>query len=117
MSIFNNFKKVIQYAKDGYNAGYNKNTVHENKNLNRKEKFKDKKKIESKPLIENKQDIKSASLTTEEIVSNICDWSVDLINDPSTSQKNAESIYSEFEEWIDPESDELDIFYLDLDNS
>jgi hypothetical protein len=115
MNIFNSFKKVIQYAKEGYDAGYNGSN---SSNVNAVSNFK-KMKDESKKTtnLEKTTLDNSMPLTTEEIVSNICDWSVDLINDPSTSQKNAESIYSEFEEWIDPERNEIDIFYLDLDSN
>jgi len=45
--------------------------------------------------------------TTEEIVTHIRDWSIDRIKYGMTSNGDALSIIAEFEEWIEPEGDEL----------
>jgi len=51
--------------------------------------------------------------TTEEIVAHIREWSIDRIKYGMTSDGDALSIIAEFEEWIEPEGDELEILSLD----
>lgn len=51
--------------------------------------------------------------TTEEIVSHIREWSIDRIKYGMTDSEDALSIIAEFEEWIEPESDRLEILSLD----
>jgi len=51
--------------------------------------------------------------TTEEIVAHIREWSINRIKYGMTSSEDALSIIAEFEEWIEPEGDELEILSLD----
>jgi len=51
--------------------------------------------------------------TTEEIVTHIREWSINRIKYVMTSDEDALSIIAEFEEWIEPEGDELEILSLD----
>jgi len=51
--------------------------------------------------------------TTEEIVAHIREWSIDRIKYGMTSSEDALSIIAEFEEWIEPEGDELEILSLE----
>jgi hypothetical protein len=54
------------------------------------------------------------TVTTEDIVSDIRDWSIETISliKPINSA-NAKAIYDEFREWIEPESDEINILSLE----
>jgi len=51
--------------------------------------------------------------TTEELVTHIRGWSINRIKYGMTSDEDALSIIAEFEEWIEPEGDELEILSLD----
>jgi len=51
--------------------------------------------------------------TTEEIVHYIREWSINRIKYGMTSNGDALSIIAEFEEWIEPEGDELEILLLE----
>jgi len=51
--------------------------------------------------------------TTEEIVSHIREWSINRITYGMTSNGDALSIVAEFEEWIEPEGEELEILSLE----
>ena len=53
--------------------------------------------------------------TTEDIVAHIRDWAIDKIEllHESDRHRNARALLSEFEEWIDPEGDELEIVSLE----
>jgi len=51
--------------------------------------------------------------TTEEIVAHIREWSIDRIKYGMTSSEDALSIVAEFEEWIEPEGDRLEILSLE----
>jgi len=51
--------------------------------------------------------------TTEEIVSHIREWSINRIKYEMTSSEDALSIVAEFEEWIEPEGDRLEILSLE----
>lgn len=52
-------------------------------------------------------------LPTEEIVSIIREWSIDRIYDIDPDSLNASAIYSEFEEWINPGDEEIEIVSLE----
>ena len=51
--------------------------------------------------------------TTEDIVDHVRSWSLDRAADMSVSKEDARSILAEFYEWIEPESDELEIVSLE----
>jgi len=51
--------------------------------------------------------------TTEEIVHHIREWSINRIKYGMTDSEDALSIIAEFEEWIEPEGDELEILSLE----
>jgi len=51
--------------------------------------------------------------TTEEIVALIREWSINRIKFGLTSSEDALSIVAEFEEWIEPEGDRLEILSLE----
>jgi len=51
--------------------------------------------------------------TTEDIVAHVREWSLDRAADMSIDKEDARAILEEFYEWIEPESDELDIVSLD----
>jgi len=51
--------------------------------------------------------------STEEIVAHIREWSIDRIKYGMTSSEDALSIVAEFEEWIEPEGDRLEILSLE----
>jgi len=47
--------------------------------------------------------------TTEEIVAHIREWSINRVKYGMTDSEDALSIIAEFEEWIEPEGDGLEI--------
>ena len=51
--------------------------------------------------------------TTEEIVAHIREWSINRIKYGMTSSEDALSIIAEFEEWIEPKEDQLEILSLE----
>jgi len=51
--------------------------------------------------------------TTENIVAHVREWSLDRAADMSISKEDARSILAEFYEWIEPDSDELEIVSLE----
>ena len=51
--------------------------------------------------------------TTEDIVAHVREWSLDRAADKSISKTDARAILAEFYEWIEPESDELEIVSLE----
>ena len=51
--------------------------------------------------------------TTEDIVAHVREWSLDRAADKSVSRENARAILAEFYEWIEPETDELEIVSLE----
>ena len=51
--------------------------------------------------------------TTEDIVAHVRSWSLDRAADMSISKGDARAILAEFYEWIEPESDELEIVSLE----
>jgi len=51
--------------------------------------------------------------TAEEIVHHIREWSINRIKYGMTSSEDALSIVAEFEEWIEPEGDRLEILSLE----
>ena len=50
--------------------------------------------------------------TTEEIVANAREWSLDMI-DSDIPMENAKAIFAEFEEWIEPNDGDLEIMSLE----
>lgn len=52
-------------------------------------------------------------LSTEEIVSYVREWSIDRIYDIDPESIDASAIYSEFEEWINPNYETLEILSLE----
>jgi hypothetical protein len=51
--------------------------------------------------------------TTEDIVAHVREWSLDRAADKGISKEDASAILAEFYEWIEPESDELEIVSLE----
>jgi hypothetical protein len=51
--------------------------------------------------------------TTEDIVAHVRSWSLDRAADMSVDKEDARAILAEFYEWIEPESDELEIVSLE----
>jgi len=51
--------------------------------------------------------------TTEEIVAHIREWSINRVKYGMTDSEGALSITAEFEEWIEPEGDGLEILSLE----
>jgi hypothetical protein len=51
--------------------------------------------------------------TTEDIVAHVRGWSLDRAADMSINKDDARAILAEFYEWIEPESDELEIVSLE----
>ena len=51
--------------------------------------------------------------TTEDIVAHVREWSIDRAADKSVSRENARAILAEFYEWIEPDSEELEIVSLE----
>jgi hypothetical protein len=51
--------------------------------------------------------------TTEDIVAHVRSWSLDRAADKSVLKEDARAILAEFYEWIEPESDELEIYSLE----
>jgi len=51
--------------------------------------------------------------TTEDIVAHVRTWSLDRAADMSIPKEDARAILAEFYEWIEPESDKLEIFSLE----
>jgi hypothetical protein len=50
--------------------------------------------------------------TTEDIVEYVREWSISRASDVNLSEDDSRAILSEFYEWIDPDSDELEIISL-----
>jgi len=53
--------------------------------------------------------------STEEIASQIIDWSIERIMTGGLDEEDALSIAEEFAEWIEPEEDTMEVFSLDAD--
>ena len=51
--------------------------------------------------------------TTEDIVAHVREWSLDRVADKSVPKEDARAILAEFYEWIEPESDELEIVSIE----
>ena len=51
--------------------------------------------------------------TTEDIVAHVRTWSLDRAADMNINKEDARAILAEFYEWIEPESDELEIVSLE----
>jgi hypothetical protein len=56
---------------------------------------------------------KQNPLTTEEIVSQIVDWSISRIAGGLLDEEDILAIVQEFAEWLEPEGDSMEIFSLD----
>jgi hypothetical protein len=53
--------------------------------------------------------------TTEEIASQVIDWSIKRIITGGLDEKDALAIAEEFAEWIEPVGDTMEVFSLDAD--
>ena len=51
--------------------------------------------------------------TTEDIVAHVREWSLDRAADMDVDKEDARAILAEFYEWIEPESDELEIVSIE----
>ena len=51
--------------------------------------------------------------TTEDIVAHVREWSLNRVSDTNISKEDAYAIMAEFYEWIELESDELEIISLE----
>ena len=59
---------------------------------------------------------KTIMMETEDIVAHVREWSLDRAADMSVPKDDARAILAEFYEWIEPESDELEIVSLEPDS-
>lgn len=70
----------------------------------------------SAPIVEEPTSEKiTMTATTEDIVAHVRDWAIDkieLLHD-ADRHRNARALLAEFEEWIEPEGDELEIVSLE----
>jgi len=62
------------------------------------------------PVISEKT---TMNATTEDIVAHVRTWSLDRAADMSIPKEDARAILAEFYEWIEPETDELEIVSLE----
>ncbi len=68
----------------------------------------------SAPILEEPASEKTImNATTEDIVAHVRSWSLDRAADMSIDKEDARAILAEFYEWIEPESDELEIVSLE----
>lgn len=68
----------------------------------------------SAPIVEEPASEKTImNATTEDIVAHVRSWSLDRASDMSVDKEDARAILAEFYEWIEPESDELEIVSLE----
>jgi hypothetical protein len=68
----------------------------------------------SVPIVEEPASEKTImNATTEDIVAHVRSWSLDRAADMSVDKEDARAILAEFYEWIEPESDELEIVSLE----
>ncbi len=68
----------------------------------------------SAPIVEEPASEKTImNATTEDIVAHVRSWSLDRAADMSIDKEDARAILAEFYEWIEPESDELEIVSLE----
>ena len=58
---------------------------------------------------------KTTTKTSEEIVSDISRWALDKL-DSTTTVGDKMALYSEFDDWIDPQNDDLEITSLKFKN-
>jgi len=59
---------------------------------------------------------KTTTKTSEEIVSDISRWALDKL-DSTTTVGDKMALYSEFDDWIDPQDDDLEITSLKFKNN
>ena len=55
-------------------------------------------------------------MTTEDIVAHVREWSLDRAANMNINKEDARAILAEFYEWIEPESDELEIVSLESED-
>jgi len=68
----------------------------------------------SAPIVEEPASERTIMIaTTEDIVAHVRSWSLDRAADMSIPKEDARAILAEFYEWIEPESDELEIVSLE----
>ena len=68
----------------------------------------------SAPMVEEPASEKTTMvMTTEDIVAHVRGWSMDRAADLNVNKDDARSILAEFYEWIEPDSDELEIVSLE----
>ena len=72
---------------------------------------------QSSIIATSSQDIlkKTTTKTNEEIVSDISRWALDKL-DSTTTVGDKMALYSEFDDWIDPQNDDLEITSLKFKN-
>ena len=72
---------------------------------------------QSSIIATSSQDIskKTTTKTNEEIVSDISRWALDKL-DSTTTVGDKMALYSEFDDWIDPQDDDLEITSLKFKN-
>tara|TARA_R100001443_G_scaffold55090_1_gene66390 strand:+ start:136 stop:537 length:402 start_codon:yes stop_codon:yes gene_type:complete len=73
---------------------------------------------QSSIIATSSQDIskKTTTKTSEEIVSDISRWALDKL-DSTTTVGDKMALYSEFDDWIDPQDDDLEITSLKFKNN
>ena len=68
----------------------------------------------SAPIVEEATSEKTImNATTEDIVAHVRSWSLDRAANMDVDKEDARAILAEFYEWIEPESDELEIVSLE----
>jgi len=68
----------------------------------------------STPIVEEATSEKIImNATTEDIVAHVRTWSLNRAADMSVNKEDARAILAEFYEWIEPETDELEIVSLE----
>lgn len=64
-------------------------------------------------VVESTSEKTTMNATTEDIVSNIREWSIERVADKSVSREDARAVLEEFYEWIEPEDKEIEILSLE----
>lgn len=64
-------------------------------------------------VVESTSEKTTMNATTEDIVSNIREWSIERVANKSVSREDARAVLEEFYEWIEPEDKEIEILSLE----
>ena len=64
-------------------------------------------------VVESTSEKTTMNATTEDIVSNIREWSIERVANKSVSREDARAVLEEFYEWIEHEDKEIEILSLE----